>query len=97
MKESYKSLNDKKYGWWVYDNPKVTTSRSINAGKYSFSVKYCEVCYNKDYPNKGLSWETERFGDKHKHIRVIHYDNIPINGMKREVCPDCKQKYLKEK
>ena len=87
----------RKHGWWVQNNPKATTNRSFYAGKCSFSVKYCEVCFNKLYPNKGLSWETERFGDKHRHIRTIHYDNLPINGMKREVCPDCKKKYLKEK
>ena len=73
-----------KYGWWIDASPKTTTVKSRRP-RYGFPVKYCIVCEQ--------AWETERFGDGHYKIRVIHYEEFPRNGLKRKVCFNCKEKY----
>ena len=52
----------------------------------SLKVKYCEVC--------DICWEYERYGDTTKYSKILKYRDFPRNGLKRQVCISCKDKYL---
>ncbi|MAH43352.1 hypothetical protein CL614_06600 [archaeon] len=79
--EKYKKQD--KYGWWAA-KPIVNT----NGKSPAFKVRWCIVCKT--------AWEIESHGYRKKQ-RVLHYEDFPTYGLKRKICDDCKENYLKEK